>query len=311
MFKTTDEYAVSIKRGFRKIKSYLTFGGGLCLVVSIIYFLYYGLLASSNDPVALEYTEGFFNPVAQWLHPDLAGMELFKQTAITLLKYTIPCYILYIIAGGVEKLLLDINTKVNETKIRSMKKAEENKYLQQFENIKYYSIAISFDYKKNGSDIPNKAINQLNKVIFERVTNSITTKKIKVQASGIITITSSDFTFYDALYENVLKTIRRVRELIKEKYCIDIFTTITTDAYTRQPIIDNIIGTHFAIKGCNLKDKAINTNQFYKKYNYMGYSKFAGTSAGIYNNFNEKQREEEEYDLNIVINNLSNEFDSI
>ena len=312
MFTTTDNFTIAIKENAKKIKNISKILMGICALFFIVYILYYGLMAGSNDKEILEQTEPVFRPIADYFHSEIQGLDIYKETALTFIKFLVPLYVVYFITEFIQNTILKMHNKSEEIKSQNLKKIEKREYLQQFEKIKYYSIAVSFDYSKgSGSEIPLKAINQLNNVIYEKLNTSIGSHKLRTSTKGIFTVVSQDFMHYDSVYENLLKTVARIRNLISEKYNIEVIPTITTDAHNETPLHDNIVKSHFAVKGCNLKNKAMNTSLFCKKYNFLGFSKFIGTSIGVYNN-NEPMTigEVETYDLNIVIKNLAESFDN-
>ncbi len=312
MFTTTDNFTINTKRNFGKIKSFLGLIASLCFLFSLAYFIYYGLVFGTNDEILLGYTQNIFKPIAEFFHPEGNGLTIYFDTAVSLLKLLIPCFVLYLICEFFQSIILAIHDKLVDIKNKNIKKQEREKYLQQFESIKYFSIAVSFDYKKNGTIPPPKAINQLNKIVNEKLEASLSGNKARIDISGIFSITSSNFNGYDVLYENLLKTVAKIRQIINKKYQIETIPTITTDAYMELPSESKVVGAHYAIKGCNLKNKAVNTNIFYKKYNYLGFEKFAGVSIGIYNNNQTSNLEfDAEYDLNIVIKNLSDKLDRL
>ncbi len=305
MFTTTDKFIITTKRNFAKFKSFLGLIAGLCFILSLAYYIYYGLTYGSNDETLLGYTQDFFKPLATYFHPESNDLKMYLDTGTSLLKLLVPCFGLYLLTEFVQSIILGIYDKLMQIKYSNIKRQEREKYIQQFESIKYYSIAVSFDYTKNGTLPPPKIVNQLNKIIYERLENALN-NKAKINISGIFSMTSSNFEKYDTLYEDLLKIIAKIKKAIDFKYQIDIIPTITTDAYTEMPSTSKVVGAHFAIKGCNLKNKAINTSTFCKKYNYLGYEKFIGISIGIYNNNQSSNLElDTEYDLYIVIKNLA------
>ena len=313
MFTTTDNFTIVVKDNVKKIKSISKLLIGLCTLFFVIYILYYVLMAGTNDKEVLEQTRHIFDPIALYFHPEIEGLDIYKATAFTFIKFFIPIYVVYLVAEYIQNTMINIHNKTEERRIQNLKKMEKRKYLAQFEEIKYYSIAVSFDYLKNNkSNIPLKAINQLNNIIYEKLNNSISNNKLRTSVKGIFTIISTDFSHYDSVYENLLKTVSKIRSLISEKYDIDVIPTITTDAHKQSPLHDKITKTHFAIKGCNLKNRAVTTSLFCKKYNYLGLSKYIGTSIGVYNDSEQKTiGEMETYDLNVVVKNLSESFYTI
>ncbi len=312
MFTTTDNFIITTKRNFAKFKSFLGLIAGLCFILSLAYYIYYGLTYGSNDETLLGYTQNFFKPLATYFHPESNDLKIYLDTGTSLLKLLVPCFGLYLLAEFVQSIILGVYDKLMQIKYTNIKKQEREKYIQQFECIKYYSIAVSFDYTKNGTSPLPKAINQLNKIVYERLEDALKNYKTKINIAGIFSITSSDFSKYDMLYEDLLKTTAKIRKIINRKYQIEVIPTITTDAYMEMPNANKIVGSHFAIKGCNLKNRAINTSLFCKKYNYLGYEKFIGVSIGIYNNNQSSNLElDAEYDLNIVIRNLTEKLDGL
>jgi hypothetical protein len=304
MFESTDSFTITVKRKIKSFKSFLNLLIGLCAVLAIAYFLYNGLVQGAGDNTAFEYTDMMFTPLADFLHPEITDTSKFFATATSLVLYIIPLFVLHIIADWIQKTLLDINEKVRAATDKNLKKRKQEEYIKEFTEISYYSIAVSFDYKSNTIQLPTKVINQLNKVIYEKMTNNITGKNLKKQTSGVFAITSYNFEGYDELFGRLLKVISKIKSILEEKYKIEIIPTITTDAYTETPIISKIVTTHFAIKGCNLRNKAINTNLFNKKYNYLDMHKYEGISIGIYNG-QTIDSIDKEYDLYVVIRNLN------
>ena len=312
MYNSADKFTITVKRFIKKIKSFVGFLAGAFLLFGCIYALYYWILYGTNDEIFREYTSPFFNPIAQLLCPDSKGIEVYLKTSYMLFIFLIPCLVFFMLAEMVQSLLFKIYDKFEALKKENTKIQEIKQYNEQFDKIKYFSVAISFEYLKSNTLVSQKTAGKLNKIIYQKLAQAIRYEKTKIDFSNIYTMISLYFYDYDELQESIVKILSKIRKTVKEKYQINTIPTITIDAYTEQPTLSKVINTHLAVKSFNFKNKIISTDTFYKKYNFLGLKKYKGTSIGLYSSTQlSGGKYGETYDLNIIINNLAEKLDTL
>lgn len=311
MLKTTSKFELLIKDKAGAIKKFITVAIVSLVILSIAYFVYWGTMI--NDEELFEYSNTIMYPIAHYFFPNNEDSIIYRDTGIKLLVLVVPCFIAYFIIDSFEHFLLKMNAKVMTFQDKKTTKAQEIKYTNQpiKQDIEYFSISASFDYAKNKKSLSPKTANRLNKVIYENLKAKLRTKVLegKIITSGIFTIISKDFKTYDILYTKFLKVLASIKKEIQNSYGVEVIPTITTDAFETEPKKDNILKAHFAIKGCNFKNKAVTTHIFLTKYRELCFDKYGGVSIGLYSQIVDSKAEN--FDLNIVFKNLSEVLDSI
>lgn len=299
----------NIKCKFNDYRKYVNILVCSFLVLSIIYFAYWG--AINCDEYIYEYTKDYMEPIAKFLNPNSMSLEIYKKTAIKFLLAIIPAYFCYSILDKLEEHITKLAVIKENFEKERQEQVEKLIEFRKYDHINSFSISMSLDFKTTGK-ISDETKAVLTKAIFQKLKNiDPVNAKIDYDSKTFV-LNSKSFYLYDLVYLKLTSTLAKAKRVIEETYKdygLKITPTIVTDAYSKDTCFKTIETKHFEIKNLILGNKAITTAEFKKKYQHINKSKYLGTPIGEYLNSDDKKSENfETYELNLVSSNLNKEL---
>lgn len=300
MITTNSAVFSRIKSFFKKSKSFIGFLILLCMLIGFVYSSFW-FLAMSSDGI-LKYTEHIFLPFAQFLNPNITGLDVYLRTSLYLFGAIIPLWLLSIILEKIEEMLINFVNKSIELNEQRLAIENQKKILKQYDEISSFSICLSLDYKINNQ----KQITS--KVVYEKIASVF--PDLNANINKTLIFSSNNFKKFDEIYEKLLKVLSKIKKRIETKHATEVIFSITTDAYrTKQLDFETIEKEHFEILSFNFKNKASTSALFLKKYKFVNENKYGGIPIGAYNSLD--MNNDKTYELNIVDKNLSKTLNNL
>lgn len=274
-------------------------------VLSGIYFVYW--VAVMTDPMIYDLGKWLFEPFAKFLTPTDTSMYIFRTASFKLFGLIIPTLLLYYMVDKYEQRAHEkYNAQLEEQQKQMLLYAKFQK-MHKYDAIKEYSICLSLDYSDNSKK------ESLNGMVFAEVKDTMSKKipyvNVNIVSSDTMVMRSKEFDKYDYTYDVLLKVLACAKKMLSMNYNIEMTPSITTDAFMAGKHNKDIEQHHFEIQSFNLKNKALCTAEFSKKYQNMKFNKYAGVPIGEYAYFD--KQEENTYELNVVNKNLVNTLEKM
>ena len=277
-----------------------------CMIVSVLlsiaYFLYWGMIISSD--ILYNDTKDIFLPLAQFFFPNDLSYTIFRNTSFALASLTVPCLFIHYILDLIEEQAAKNEQLKEEAQKRKIAEDTKKTELFQYEIIKNYSICLSIDYETpDGISASNKRA--LNRTIYTKIGKWINSldSSARVVQNDVLIFTSSDFSKYDIVYEKIIKSLAKFKKHLESNHKIKFIPSITTDASYNSARLDNIRNSHFEIQSFNHKNRALSSATFAKKYKHLNHKKYIGIPIGEYAYF--KGNKIDTYELNVIHKNLT------
>ncbi len=304
MIYTKDLYSIKVNDLFRNVRKYITASIFLSLILGGTYLIFW--LGVMSSEFVLEYGRTIFSPLATFLNPNDSSYQIYLKTGLDLFLAIIPLTFLYYVADKIEADILNKHDiELEKQRQKTVKKAKQE-YLSQFDEIKHFSICLSIDYlSKNNSEIQKDKINLMVLSKIKKELSKVQTNAKISLLENVLIITSSDFSKYDLIYDDLLKLLSKIKMIIEAKGDIEMTPSITTDADKTQICqeSDEIIKNHFNIQSFNFKNRATASALFVKKYQHINKNKYMGTPMGEYASFEGEKMKS--YELNMIFKNLN------
>ena len=133
----SDNYAFRVKEKFGKAKRLIDRAMLACVILSMVYFIYWGLVV--NDSYIYELSARYFMPLANLL-TDGTGLEIYRQCAAKLLGSVAVLYALYFYCDKKEENLISKHYEIvdlKEKKRKIQQKAQKAKETKKSNKILY------------------------------------------------------------------------------------------------------------------------------------------------------------------------------
>jgi len=297
-----NSYTIGVRDKFSQIRKLTTMSVVLMGFMSFGYFFFW--LGSISDEIFYEYGRQIFEPLAMLLNLGDTSIGIYLNTSLILLGAIIPILIGQYFMDKMEEALIKSHNIKQEKKRQKEQKEEYKSYMSRFDSIKTYSICLSIDYESE-KEISHQSKTLMNKAIYSKIATIL--NKIepysKTMQNDVLIFTSHNFSNYDYVYDCILNGLSQIKNGIEKKYKYKLIPSITTDAFSSNPIDANIRKQHFEIQSFNFKNRALSTATFANKYKHLRHKKYAGIPIGEYAYFgNEKMGT---YELNVIHKNLA------
>ena len=302
MFKT-NEHVVKIKSACQQFRKFVNYVITLLVIFAFIYFIYYQMMVNDQWEVFKD-TRPLFLPLANFFTPDNTSDEVFLYTTFYLLGCTIPVALLYYVADFVKDILIKLYIASEDRAAKRSEEIAKKNELLQYEVIKYLSICFSFDWKSE-NELTQDAKNKLNAGIFSKIKKAISANAIKkdMRINKYFAVKLESFRDFDSLFEILVNIIAKIKSQIEAGGNLEMIPTIYADAYVEPESFENIEKNFSEIMKFNLSNKALSSQMFVKKYEFLQLKKYRGYSVGDYASF--EGNKIDNFEVNVIYNDLN------
>ncbi len=302
MFKT-NEHVVKIKNaceGFRKLVNYTV---TILVIIAFIYFLYYHMITNDNWHT-FDDTKPLFLPLANLFEPDNTSNGVFLHTTGYLLVCAIPVWLLYYVADLIKDVLIKIHIAAEDRKAKKDEEIAKKNALLQYEVIKYLSFCLAFDWESENK-LTEDAKSKLNAGLYSKIKKAISANSIKKEMwiNKTLVVKLESFKDFDVLFEILINILAKIKSQIEADGNLEMIPTIYVDAYVEPEKFEVIEKNFFDVMKFSLKNKAISSAMFVKKYSFLKHKKYLGYSAGDYASF--EGNNIDNFEINFIYDDLN------
>lgn len=268
--------------------------------LSVAYFVFW--LGVVSDDILLKYMGAFFTPLAEFLNSSDYSIAIYQKTSFKLISFIIPFVFAYIVVGKFEENAIKQYFSNQEKQQKELKRQQDMYKKMRAETTRgKFSICLSMEYSSE-KKLSMETIRKLNKAIFVKIHGVISNfiHDVYIVKNQTIVIVSNNYDKYDFIYSSLLKTLAVIKNSIENKFDLLLIPSITTDAVDRV-VLDDIVDDHFDIQNFNLKNRAVVTAEFARRYSNLQHKKYSSIPIGEFMSTNRQTPHE----LNLVYKDLN------